>query len=161
MAKKTLFMETTEVTPEKTAGEILGLLGSTPMVRRVTSSYSDTGEITGIAFGIQMGPLEHFYELPARVEPVYEALCKKKGVNPDWNLKETPLKAQAKRVAWRQLLRWTQAQLAMIETGMVAPQEVFQPYLLIHTPDGRKGTMYQLWIENELKQLPAPEAKEA
>ena len=35
---------------------------------------------------------------------------------------------QAKRVAWRQLLRWTEAQLAMIDAGMAHAGEVFLAY---------------------------------
>ncbi|MDD4980682.1 MAG: hypothetical protein PHC54_05390 [Candidatus Omnitrophica bacterium] len=36
---------------------------------------------------------------------------------------------QAKRVAWRQILRWVEAQMALVETNMVKIQEVFMPYI--------------------------------
>jgi hypothetical protein len=65
------------------------------------------------------------------------------------------VREQAERVAWRQLLRWAQAQLAMIETGMAAAEEVFLPYL--QEPSGR--TVYEVFAESRFKALPAPESK--
>jgi hypothetical protein len=41
------------------------------------------------------------------------------------------LTAQAKRVAWRQILRWVEAQLALTETKMAKLHEVFMPYLIV------------------------------
>jgi hypothetical protein len=57
---------------------------------------------------------------------------------------EAELQQQAERIAWRQILRWLQAQLALIETGMVDAPEVFFPYALTQTKDGAPITLYQL-----------------
>lgn len=35
---------------------------------------------------------------------------------------------RARRIAWRQTLRWIQAQLAMVSVGMVKTEQVFMPY---------------------------------
>ena len=59
------------------------------------------------------------------------------------------IRAQAERVGWRQLLRWVQAQLAMIEVGMAQRAEVFMPY--IQQADGR--TFFEYF---EAKQLALP-----
>lgn len=41
------------------------------------------------------------------------------------------IRQQAQRVAWRILKTWVQAQMAIIETGMVSAEEVFLPYIMI------------------------------
>jgi hypothetical protein len=43
----------------------------------------------------------------------------------------TDLRPQAKRIAWRQILRWIEAQMAFARTGMVKIQEVFMPYIQV------------------------------
>jgi hypothetical protein len=37
---------------------------------------------------------------------------------------------QAYRVAWRNILDWVQAQMALLEIGMAKMEEVFLPYML-------------------------------
>lgn len=55
----------------------------------------------------------------------------------------------AERVAWRQLLRWVEAQLAMVDTGLSTVDEVLLPYM--RGDDGQ--TIYSLFKVNEQKQL--------
>ncbi len=62
-------------------------------------------------------------------------------------------RAQAERTAWRQVLRWVEAQMAMIDAGMTQTQEVFMPYAVIPGTDNK--TMFQAW-ESQQKQLAAP-----
>jgi hypothetical protein len=83
--------------------------------------------------GIQLA-----FALPVRVEPLVKRLRGDR--------------AQAERVAWRQLLRWTQAQMAMVEVGMVRAEEVYAPYML--QAGGR--TLFELLTESRFKALPAP-----
>jgi hypothetical protein len=86
--------------------------------------------------------------LPARVDPVFQLLLKRRnGVLNDET--RARIREQAERVAWRQLLRWVQAQLAMIDVGMVKTHEVFMPY--IQHPDGR--TFFE-YFENKQLALP-------
>lgn len=57
---------------------------------------------------------------------------------------------QAKRIAWRQILRWVEAQLALVETDMVKMQEVFMPYIQVNI----KGqTLYEKLEESKFKML--------
>jgi hypothetical protein len=37
---------------------------------------------------------------------------------------------QAYRVAWRNILDWVQAQMALLEIGMARMEEIFLPYML-------------------------------
>jgi hypothetical protein len=76
------------------------------------------------------------FRLPIRAEAVLTILRerRKRGVR-----KGTVLEDQAERVAWRQVLRWVEAQLALVETGMVEAREVFLPYLQV----GAGRTLFQ------------------
>lgn len=155
MAKrKTLFMETTQVSAEKTAGEIMAVLQGSGKVRRIANSYDSGGEITALEFSIGIiEGLEWDYRLPVRVEPIFKILNGRRKYSYDKNQKAASDLEQAKRVAWRQLLRWVQAQIAMVECGMVATEEVFMPYRL---DAKRERTMFEHMVEREVKMLEAP-----
>ena len=92
------------------------------------------------------------FEMPARVDPVYK-IFKSRSRNTWLSQKEKDnIQAKAERVAWRQLLRWVQAQNAMLETGMVQPMEVFTAYWI---PPGQERTLFQNMMEQQFKALPA------
>jgi hypothetical protein len=149
--KKTLFMETTEVPAERTASEISAVLiqaGAT----QIATEYSE-GKITGLRWTMRACGRDLLFAMPARVDPVYKILKKRRSSSFLSNQEEINLRAKADRVAWRQLLRWTQAQLAMIECGMTEASEVFLPY--IQTPGGQ--SLFEVFRGGEFKQLPAPE----
>lgn len=61
----------------------------------------------------------------------------------------------SRRVAWRQILRWVEAQLALIETGMAKAQEVFLPYAIVGNQ-----SMYQMVEERQFLALPAPQQEQ-
>ena len=58
-------------------------------------------------------------------------------------------------MAWRQLLRWTQAQMAMIQCGMAESAEVFFAYL--QSPSG--FSIFQEFAEQGLRMLPPGKEK--
>jgi len=148
-----LYMETTKIAAERTAGEIQQLLAQAGASQIVTE-YGSAREITGLRWTMELHGQTIPFAMPVRVQPVYEALRKR--ISPrNRAKKEDQVQDQAKRVAWRQLLRWVQAQLAMIETGMVRPEEVFMPYIEI--APGR--TMFQQLTETKFKALPAGKVK--
>ena len=151
---KTLFMETTQITAEKTAGEIMATLVSSG-ARQIALDY-DAGRISGLSFVLPVNGLHLLFKLPSRVEPVFKVLNERRpaetwqrGNQKDWAERD---RQQAERVAWRQLLRWLQAQVAMVSTGMVAAQEVFLPYM--QDQDGK--TVYEMFAESKFKMLAAP-----
>ena len=101
------------------------------------------------------------FALPVRVEPVF-AILNGRRPKENWrrgNRQEFAAKdrEQAERVAWRQLLRWIQAQLAMIDTGMVATHEVFMPYVL----DRNGRSFFEVFAAEGLPKLLAVGGPEA
>jgi len=133
-----LYMENTRIEAEDTIASIEKLLRSTGLLVRSQKLYED-GDVAAFYFEIQPPAGESLaYTLPARVRPVFEYLQRQR--SPKFRERgEEKDREQAVRVAWRQVLRWIQAQLAMIETGMVDVREVFLPYLV--AGDGR--TLYE------------------
>ena len=96
--------------------------------------YDDRGSIKGLRFVLPILGKEASFSLPVRTD----ALLKYCGND----------RERARRVAWRQLLRWVQAQLALIDVGMVKAEEVYTPYLL--ESGGR--TLFERMIESQFKE---------
>jgi hypothetical protein len=141
-------METTKISAERTAQEITGLLAEAGATA-VLTEYNKDRKISGLSFKLQIGDREVPFSLPARIEPVFKYLQRKR--SPIFRIrKEQEDRIQAERVAWRQLLRWIQAQLAMIDTGMVGAGEVFLPYL----QTAPNQTLYQRLTANGRLALP-------
>ena len=154
MPSKTLYMETTTVEAGRTAGEVSALLVSAG-ARQIATEYDGQARVTGLRFVLLVGEVPVSFALPVRSDPVYSILLKRrKGSLPE--AAKQQIRAQAERVAWRQLLRWVQAQLALIETGVVAAHEVFLPYL-IHA--GTDQTLFEFFQGNGLKHLTAGGAR--
>jgi len=148
-----LYMETTQISAERTAAEITALLARAG-AKQVAGDY-DKGQITGLHWIMQVpGSGDMVFDMPARVLPVDKILrTRRRG---SLSLADAErIRAQAERVAWRLLLRWVQAQVAMIQTGMVEAGEVFFPYA--QTPGGQ--TVYEVFKARGLKELPAPPAR--
>ena len=150
MPQKSLYMENTQIAPDKTAREISDLLLAFK-ARQISMEYMTDGKLLGLRFGLALPEGELEFKLPVRIEPVYQVLlARRKGLQSPGDQRR--IRAQAERVAWRQLFRWVQAQLALIDTGMVQPQEVFLPYAL-HAATGQ--TLYEFMAAEGLKQLAA------
>jgi len=141
-------METTRISASKTAAEIedmLRLAGA----RTIAKQYGPAGDITGMTFSLLIGNAEVPFALPVRSSLLVERLRENKygKRNPALSVMQG-LREQAERVAWRQMLRWIEAQLAMIDTRMVTASEVFLPYAW----DGRK-TFHQAISEGGYRAL--------
>jgi hypothetical protein len=149
--KNTLYMETTVVPVVKTAAEITGLLVKSGATR-VETNY-ESGKITGLRWTIRVAGTELLYSMPARVGTVFEIFRKRRKRTISRAELEN-LKEQAERVAWRQLLRWVQAQIAMIECGMTDSSEVFFAYLT-HPETGK--TVYSVFVDQKFKMLAPPQ----
>lgn len=124
-----LHMETTRISPAKTVAQITALLGRTGFVCGVQTTYRD-GEPEAVAFLVEVHGERVPFRLPARVEPVFAYLQRNR--SPVYRTRKVEQdREQAARVAWRQILRWVQAQLALIEVGMVSVHEVFMGYAML------------------------------
>lgn len=161
MATKKLFMETTEVPAERTVGEIISVLvqaGATA----ITQQYGDKRDLTGVSFSLQRGARHFEYVLPVRTEPVFKIINGRRqgkwGSHSQVSMAEKD-QAQAKRTAWRIIYRWVQAQVAMVETGMVDTQEVFLPYLMLMDKEGNRVSAYENFVISADRQIEAPKSE--
>jgi hypothetical protein len=141
--KKSLFMETTKISVGQTVSEIQRILGESGCTAVMTEYESK--EIKYVCFQVVFLDKTVPFRLPCRWNAIYQIfLNRKKNMTHDEKIQES-MKEQAKRVAWRQILRWVEAQMALVDTDMVKIQEVFLPYAQC----GPKGeTLYQQ-IENK------------
>lgn len=124
----TLFMETTKIDANKTVAEIQSLLGQYGC-SGIMIMY-EGGEVKSLCFQIVFKNRELPFKLPCRWESIYKIMQSE--IKRPREGKFEDLKAQAKRVAWRQILRWVQAQLALVDTDMVQIQEVFFSYMQVN-----------------------------
>lgn len=141
---KTLFMETTKIEPEQTVAQIQRVLGQYGAAG-VMTEY-EKGEVVGVAFKIKIAGKDIPFRLPCRWEAIDKALMSRRK-----RLRNTDeIAKQAKRIAWRQILRWVEAQMALVETDMVKIQEVFMPYVQVNL----KGqTLYEKIEQEQFKML--------
>ena len=131
---------TTSIEAGKTASEVVGILASHG-ARQIMMDYDEVGKIIGISFTVNTPHGVLPFRLPANDSAVLEVMKRqnKNGgipgrfVNPD----------QARRVAWRIIKDWVEAQMALIETGMVVMEEIFMPYMMV----GPQKTLFQLLEE--------------
>lgn len=127
---------TTEVDVYKSLGEIQASLASHG-ARKIMVDYDEAGQPTGVMFGLETPAGPRGFCLPANVEGVKTMFAKQKV-----KAKE----GQAERTAWRNIRDWVLAQMAIIEAGLVEPEEVFLPYLT----DGKGRTLYQIYQGGQL-----------
>lgn len=128
---------TTEVDAAKTCGEISGMLAGKG-ARRVQVDYDEQQQPSAISFVYPVHSIPVFFQLPCNVEGVLKCLKTQKGV--PWSAQN---KDQARRVGWRILKNWLEAQIAIVEAGAAQFAEVFLPYAM--QQDGQ--TMFQLFDE--------------
>ncbi len=127
---------TTAIAAGKTIGEITKLLVN-KKASCITTDYKD-GRASALTFVIRIED----NMIPFRMTPNIEGVRMK--------IRNRDL-AQAERVAWRILLRWVEAQMAMVESAQAQMGQVFLPYAV--APSGE--TMWQAFQMSNTKQLTA------
>lgn len=144
---------TTTVPVQRTVQQImstLGLHGAT----KILADYDGQGQITGLSFMANTFQGEIAFRLPVNTEGVYGALLKSAGGGQvpktfgDYR-RQASDKEQAKRIAWRILKDWIEAQMAILEAEMVKMEEIFLPYMLTDNDH----TVFQRLQERGLPQL--------
>lgn len=144
-----LFMETTKIDATKTVAQIQELLGKYGCSGVMT--LYENSEVKAVCFQIMFLNRNVAFKLPCRWEAIYKNFVDRRASGKDRPVhKETDDITQAKKVAWRQILRWVEAQLALVETDMVKIQEVFLPYVQV---DGGGTTLYQQLEDKGFKML--------
>ena len=111
---------TTQVNPIKTIGEITQLL----VERNANKIVVDYEGGIPIALTFQLIHKEQplLFALPANIDGVYKCLVRQKVP------KKHSTKEQAARTAWRIIKVWVEAQVAIIDSEIVTPAQVFLPY---------------------------------
>jgi hypothetical protein len=134
---------TTQIKATKTIGEIQAILAK-GKAQRVAVDYV-SGEPSALTFMIIFFQQEVHFRLPCNVEGVYKSLCRSRAPR---SLKTHD---QARRVAWRIIKDWIEAQLAIVEAEQAQLAEVFLPYAV----DNSGQTFFHRFTENHQKQLSA------
>ena len=100
--------------------------------KQISYDYGDDGKIQGMQFVIKVNDRFIPIKLPARIEKAQAVLERqyKSGVIKSHIGTKVYSYEQAYRVAWRNILDWVQAQMALLEIGMAKMEEVFLPYML-------------------------------
>jgi hypothetical protein len=141
---------TTTIAAEKTVGEIQRRLAAAG-ARAILVEYDAARRPSAIAFRIATAAGERPYLLPARIGAVERTLAAqaRAGKIP----RRFATAEQAARVGWRVLKNWIEAQLAIIETGMVAFEEAMLPYLQV----SGQATVYEALRDRGFTlELPGP-----
>lgn len=130
---------TTEVDAMKTAGQIQGILASKG-ARQISIDYDGEGIPVAVEFMIIFNNNPVRYRLPCNVEGVFQAMRKYGSkVPPRYQNKD-----QARRVAWRIVKDWVEAQLALVEAAQAQMAEVFLAYAVHESGQ----TLFQYFTNN-------------
>jgi hypothetical protein len=123
----------TTVSADRTIGEIQSKLAKAG-AREIMHGYDSQGNCCELSFRIQTRFGEISFLLPANIGAVEAVLRRGRR-----RLPYKPMTEQASRVGWRILKDWVEAQLALIETGMVNIEQVFLPF----AQDASGQTVYE------------------
>ncbi len=104
--------------------------------KQITFAYGDDGRVHSVAFGINVRGRLIPVQLPARIDKAQAVLkhqwehgliSHKRGAEKTYGME------QAYRVAWRNILDWVQAQMALLAIDMAKLEEIFLPFMVTNT----------------------------
>jgi len=142
MAREWVFLQETAISVDKTIGELQALLVKSG-ADQISIKYSG-GEPLALRFTMQISEKEAWFQLPVHWRNVYNILGKYGG----------KAEAQAKRTAWRQVLAWVKAQMAMIQAEQIKAPQAYMPHMVVNGPDG-ESSMYEIVESGAMNLLPA------
>jgi len=117
---------TTSIESEKSVMEIEKIL-SERGASKVMKEYDAEGGVAALCFIIPNNGHDIPFRLPMRADAVMLVLSSQ---NRRGKLSKRFLNIpQARRIGWRILRDWVDAQMALVEIGMAKTEEVFMPYL--------------------------------
>lgn len=130
---------TTKVSVNQTVNEVHSILVKAG-ANAILNEYDLQGNISGVKFRLELKGEQIFYVMPINVNGVTNALKK------DKKYRDEP---HSRRVAWRIVKDWIEAQMAIVYAGMAEVPQVFLPYA--QTDNGE--SVYQRIQSNGLKLL--------
>ena len=113
-------------------------------IRELSERYDEAGKPVAIAFAVETRFGERRYLLPVDPAGVYRVLQRDYQRGKIDRTYRT--EAQAERTAWRNLKDWISLQLAMVDTGGMAIEQVMLPYQEI----GPGVTVYDAALRSNL-----------
>lgn len=134
-AKNPILNYTTSVAATRTVSEITALLVKKQAVS-INTQY-ENGKAVALTFVVKIGDNLVPFRMCPNVQGVARKLPNRNDVQ------------RAERVAWRILLRWVEAQMAMVESNQAELGQVFLPYAV--DPSGE--TFWQAFQQSNTKQL--------
>lgn len=117
---------TTTIAADKSINEIQKILVKAG-ASKIMTDWDAEGNIVSISFQLLMNDQPLAFTLPTNWKPVLQVLNGDSKVPNKFKNND-----QARRVAWRITKDWVEAQMAIIETRMVTPAQVFLPYAVTH-----------------------------
>ena len=118
---------TTTIAVHKTVSEIQEKLAKAGAIA-VSIDYDEQKQPSALTFAIMVRNYPVNFRLPSRWNGVYHK------VRSDYTIsKKLRTEEQARRVAWRIVKDWVEAQLALIDAGCAELPEVFLPYAVSPT----------------------------
>lgn len=122
---------TTDVPADRSVAEIQKMLSSRGASGILLEYEKGTGRIERVAFRMRMGEREIAFRLPLRWRDVQQVLSHDVTIESRYRSRAQKDEDYCYRVAWRILREWVDAQMAMVDLGMVKVQEVFLPYAIM------------------------------
>ncbi len=136
----------TKIAVDRTVSEITAILARHG-ASQVMQEYDGSGNAVGLKWSLD-GPYGRLgYAMPINYEAVYAVLTEEGLV---FRRDDDRRQEQARRVAWRILKDWIQAQIALLESGMVEMEEIFLPYMLTGESD---RTLYKALADSQFRNL--------
>lgn len=131
---------TTTVPADKTVQQVQAILVKSG-ARHISAAYTD-GVVDELIFDLNTEFGTRAYRMPANVAGVQAAMAHDRAIDRRYKTVD-----QARRVAWRILKDWIEAQLAIIAAGLATSEQVLLPYMLDST--GRQ-TMFEAWRGDQI-----------
>ena len=122
----------TSIDSERTIGEIMKCLVKHG-AHKIVTDYKDSRAVS-VTFCLTLNDRLIAFSLPANYEGVLRSMEKDKNIS-----RSKCNEDQARRVAWRIVKVWVEAQMAIVEAQLAEMAEVFLPYAI--TKNGQ--TLYQ------------------
>ena len=139
---------TTKVNAQKTVTEVMGLLVAKG-ADEISIVYDDDRQPAGLKWTVQSPRLGRVaFALPCNTDAVFVKLTEQRVMV----TAPESRRQQAIRTSWRILKDWVEAQMALLETGMVTMDEIFLPYML-----SGGQTFYQALVAGEFRALNPPQ----
>lgn len=142
---------TTKIEVAKTVNEVRSVLAAHG-ISAIMETYDEEKQISGLSFAVKIGSNELAFRLPVDTVACYKVLelhGRRHEIPSHYATRD-----QARRVAWRIIKDWVEAQMGLVRLQMARVEQVFLPYMLDHGQ-----TVYEAMIQEGRLPLMLAEGK--